>query len=64
MRYTVVRSNNPAEISHPPTSRKHRPPTEPEWDEANLWVEHDTIPDAELNSGVVSGEIEDDGYLP
>jgi len=65
MRYKVIRTNHHADARQPSRRRRdRRVPTEPEWSDANLWVEHDTIPDAELHSGVVSGEIRDDGSLP
>ncbi len=65
MRYKVIRSSHHSGARLPNrTRRDHRLPTEPEWDETNLWVEHDTIPDAELATGVVSGEILEEGSLP
>ena len=59
MRYKVIRSRHHAHPRHRLGRRETPQPVEA-WDEANLWIEHDTIPDAELISGVVSGEIEDE----
>ena len=65
MRYTVILSGKQDEFDEPRQSgRKRRIPTEPMGGDPNLWVEHDTIPDAEVNSGVISGEILDDSYYP
>ena len=65
MRYKVVRSFKSVDTGgERPRRRKKRLPTEPSWDEGNLWVEHDTIPDAEVSSGVVTGEIRLEFLLP